>query len=134
MNKWKFGSPVPTKTTLVTVPSGTIDLEVGGDGVYLRFDCDCQDALPYCKARCCALPGTSLTADEILSKEYEFAVDGDGDAVLKRRADGYCIYNDPKTRCCKIYKDRPGACQRFHCTRGGDMRGWLLHVNRQDGE
>lgn len=111
--------------------SGKITLEEGGDGIYLRFDCDCLDALLYCRASCCALPGISITAKELLGGLYDYQ-DADGTAELTRRADGYCVYNSPKDHRCVIYKNRPGTCSSFHCTKGPNMRGWRLGIKRQE--
>lgn len=117
---------VPRRTTLVTVPSGEIALESGADGVWLQFDCECVDALPYCKAHCCTLTGIQLTQEEADSEMYVAYPDTEGNVNLKRCADNYCTYNDRKTRLCSIYEHRPNTCQTFHCTRGGDVRGWKL--------
>lgn len=109
-------------------------MEVGGDGVYLRFDCDCEDALPYCKAACCALAGTTVSPSEAAAFGPDFVTQfhGGGDIIMARRSDAYCRQNDPATRLCLIYPDRPYTCQQFHCSRGPDTRGWQLRLNRID--
>ena len=125
---------VPRKQLIAKVSSGEIRIEAGADGAYLLFDCDCLDALPYCKAQCCALRGTTVDPDEYNSGKYEAEWDeGFEIMVLKRDADGYCCYLNRKTRTCGIYEDRPRTCQDFHCTRGANQRGWKLSnvVSRQ---
>ena len=125
---------VPRKQTIAVVPSGEVRIETGADGAYLLFDCDCMDALPYCKAQCCALLGTTVGFDELAQVDYDAHFDGDlGAAVLKRDADGFCTYLDREKRCCSIYEDRPRTCQAFHCSRGPLARGWKLAnaVSRQ---
>ncbi|HEY9652973.1 MAG TPA: YkgJ family cysteine cluster protein, partial [Coleofasciculaceae cyanobacterium] len=109
------------------LPSGEIRLELGADGVYLQFDCDCLDALPYCQAQCCALKGTGVAPEELQAIAYPVEWDRDTElAVMQRDADGFCTCLDRQTRRCGIYKDRPQTCQNFHCTRGAHVRGWKL--------
>ncbi len=120
----------PGRQILKKLPSGQIVLEQGADGVYLRFECDCLDALPYCQARCCAIHGIELTSEEAATGKFHQSGDP---PQLNRRSDGYCIYNDHGNCRCTIYKDRPGTCRDFHCTRGPYMRGWRLELNRLSG-
>ena len=139
---------VPFRAVLKKVPSGEIALELGGDGVYLRFDCECLDALPYCKASCCSLPGIDVEESELVN-EVSVTVDGkkktikldalvertlDGDAEMHRASDGFCRCLNRESRTCGIYKDRPEVCREFHCTRGAGMRGWILDLKRQISE
>ena len=129
------------RTILKQVPSGQIALETGGDGVYLRFDCDCHDALPYCRAVCCSLHGIDVTEDE---KKTLLEIEGppgppivsfsDEGPTMARRSDGYCRCNDEQTNLCSIYEDRPATCREFHCSRGDGMRGWRLDLHRQISE
>lgn len=132
---------IPIRTVLKKFKTGEIAIEDGGDGPHLRFDCDCIDALPFCKARCCALPGISITNEE-LERLKKLSINSlpvvttnkeDGSPEMAHRSDTYCRCNDPKTRTCKIYADRPKTCSDFHCTRGSDMRGWKLDLNRFEG-
>lgn len=121
----EFFSPEGEKT-------GEIRTELGADGFYIQFDCECKDALPYCQAQCCALIGTYVNFEELDALAYPVASDGHG-YVMKRAADGFCVCLDRQTRLCKIYDQRPQTCKSFHCTRGADQRGWKAanHVNRQ---
>ena len=114
------------RQVIATVPSGEIRLELGADGVHLLFDCDCLDALPYCKAQCCSLIGIDLTEEEQKSGLFEAYPEEDGSFTLKRGADGFCNYLDRSCRMCGIYEQRPETCRGFHCTRGHDVRGWKL--------
>lgn len=113
---------------------GQIRIETGADGAWLLFDCECTDALPYCKAQCCALLGTVVRPSEL--EETAYRVDFDetlGAFVLRRDADGFCTYLDRGCRACSIYEERPQTCRDFHCTRGATQRGWKLNnaVHRQ---
>lgn len=128
---------VSRKITLVNVPSGEIRLEQGGNGLFLMFDCDCLDALPYCQAQCCGLQGISLErADEIRLSQFIEWDDELGEPVMKRDADAFCTCLDRETRTCQVYSDRPLTCREFHCTRGASVRGWKLsnsvHLQARD--
>ncbi|HLO48490.1 MAG TPA: YkgJ family cysteine cluster protein [Kamptonema sp.] len=115
--------------------SGEIRLELGSDGVWLQFDCDCKDALPYCQAQCCALVGTAVLQQEL--EKFDYPVDynpgSDLPFTMQRGADGFCNCLDRKSRTCTIYGNHPQTCKAFHCTRGADVRGFKLpnHVLRQ---
>jgi Fe-S-cluster containining protein len=134
---------IPQRAVLKKVPSGEIAIELGGDGVFLRFDCECLDALPYCKSVCCTLHGIDVEKDEL---ENRVTGKANGEVIkatlsqlvtqceegpeMTRSSDSWCACNDRKTRLCGIYKDRPRTCREFHCTRGAGMRGWRLDLSR----
>lgn len=128
---------VESRTVLKKVPSGQIVSENGGDGVFLRFECSCDDALPFCKATCCSLYGTIVQPHEVEQfKELGLADTVQYDPatctwIMARSSTGYCRQNDPETRRCKIYENRPATCQEFHCTQHASARGWQLHFIRQ---
>lgn len=114
--------------------TGQITSSIGSDGTWIQFNCSCLDALPTCFAQCCALRGTYLTEEEANTGEFDCYPEPDtGLPVLRRDSDGFCVYLDRDTRRCSIYESRPIACQKFHCTRAADTRGWKLanHVDRQ---
>ena len=126
---------IPRKVILREVPSGEIRIEDGADGAYLLFDCECLDALPYCRAQCCGLRGTIISPEEYHSNKYEAHWDeGVNGMVLKRDADGFCSCLDRETKRCNIYEERPNVCKNFHCTRDAMARGWKLNnsVSRQN--
>ncbi|MFB2894147.1 hypothetical protein ACE1CI_14650 [Aerosakkonemataceae cyanobacterium BLCC-F50] len=56
-------SIIPRKTLVASVPSGEIRTEVGADGIFMVFDCDCDDALPYCS-------GGDNEAESLLNKGF----------------------------------------------------------------
>jgi hypothetical protein len=119
--------PVNQRTVLKTVTTGEIAIEQGADGIFLRFDCDCSDALPWCQAQCCGLPGTVVLEEEL--EKVAYPIDWDDSIqnyVLHRRSDGFCECLDRRSRRCGIYQDRPETCQQFHCTRGASQRGWKI--------
>lgn len=135
---------VPHRAVLKSVPSGEIAIETGADGVWLRFDCDCLDALPYCKAACCGLHGIEVTEEELVTKVTVKGADGKAKVVplstlavkgedgheMVRSSDSFCACLDRQTRRCNVYRDRPATCRDFHCTRGPEVRGWRLDFNR----
>lgn len=118
------------------LPSGEIRLEQGADGLYLLFDCDCLDALPYCQAQCCGLNGIVIDDEEVEDyKEQGIPIEWHGvmgEYEMQRSAEGFCNQLDRDTRLCKIHDRKPNTCSIFHCTRGALQRGWKLpnEVNR----
>jgi Fe-S-cluster containining protein len=36
-------------------------------------------------------------------------------ATLRKKENGFCVYQDDKTKLCTIYKNRPSACRNFDC-------------------
>lgn len=133
---------VPHRSVLVKVPSGEIAMEIGADGVFLRFDCDCMDALPHCKAACCSLHGISVTHEEakqqvsMMPKGTKVpmasltVIDPDDGPEMIRGSDGWCQCIDRGSRLCRIYASRPDTCKDFHCTKGPGVRGWKLGFTR----
>lgn len=117
---------VPRKTVLVELPSGEIRTEFGADGLYLVFDADCKDALPYCKAQCCGLKGTVVTGEEASTLSGLTSYNPiDENIEMKRECDGFCIALDRDKRLCSVYEQRPNTCREFHCSRGL-QRGWKI--------
>jgi hypothetical protein len=126
---------VSRRYTLAKVASGEIAIEQGSDGIFLRFDCDCIDALSVCQAQCCGLRGTTVLPEELEVTDFPVYFDEIvGAYVLARSSDGFCACLDRRTRMCAIYDQRPKTCRDFHCTRGADVRGWKIpnKVYRQD--
>lgn len=124
--------PIERVTILKELPSGNIRLELGADGVYLLFDADCLDCLPYCKAQCCSLHGIEIDEDEIDSLQDVATIVWNEvlDAYeLKRDADGFCNCLNRETRRCNVYEQRPFTCRQFHCTRNAYSRGFKLPCN-----
>ncbi len=113
--------------------TGEIRFESGADGTWLQFDCECLDALPYCKAHCCSLNGLLVWPAELDKYEHLCEIDeSNGTYVLEKGADGFCNCLDREKRLCQIHEDKPQTCREFHCTRGASQRGWKLsnRVNR----
>ena len=115
----------PTKTTLVTLPSGTIDMVLEEGDVVLQFNTTCQDALPYCKAMCCRnrdkfnVPLTSEERDKF--KHWHYTMGYESTYLLQYNKEKECVYlcND----LCKVHSDKPSGCQSWHCSPGGKGEG-----------
>lgn len=125
----EYAPVIPRVTPLVTLPSGEIRLEMGADGLYLLFDADCLDCLPYCKAQCCSLHGITITEEEW--EDFNGRIPTEPNERLqsyemRRDADGFCACLHRETRRCGIYEERPQTCRTYHCTRGAYQRGWKL--------
>lgn len=129
----EFAAKIARKTTLVTLSSGEIRTEAGADGLYLLFDCDCTDALPYCKAHCCGIKGTVVQFEELPELLGMTILNDVHDRYeMKRECDGLCCALDRDTRLCTVYDKRPYTCRDFHCSRGL-QRGWKLNgISRVD--
>jgi len=122
-----FSEKIPQRVVLKEVSSGQITIEQG-NGTWLRFECDCKDALPFCQPQCCGLPGTIVLPEEV-NLGYPIEFDENLQAwVLERGSDTFCVCLSRETRLCGIYNHRPQTCKDFHCTRGANMRGWKLYA------
>ncbi len=79
----------------------------------------CAELMHLCKARCCRLTfalNTEDLDDRALRWDY-------GKPYWNlRRADGYCVHNQPDTHHCGVYQDRPIPCRIFDCRK--DKRIW----------
>ena len=112
-------------TTLVTLPSGTIDMVLEGGEAVLQFNTTCQDALPYCKAMCCRnrdkfnVPLESDERDKY--KHWQYPMFEQNVYLLQYNEDKECAYlcND----LCKVHEDKPRGCQSWHCSPGGKGEG-----------
>lgn len=135
----KCGLPMSLdRTILRQVPSGSIDLVFDGRQLIVEFNCECMDALPWCKAACCRYRpfyNVALKDDEIDKFENVAPDEGSthtsGMRVLKH-INGHCAYlNDDSL--CSVHNDKPCVCKRWHCSpNGGDSNvetrgaGWVL--------
>ena len=80
---------------------------------------DCEARIPLCKGRCCKLhfPLSFQDLDEHIVKwDYSRPY------AIRQRADGYCVHNDPGTRGCGVYANRPAICRTYDCRK--DPRIW----------
>lgn len=116
------------RTTLVETPSGKIELAFNGAFQVLQFNCECMDALPYCKAMCCRLrSGYHVKLLEGEKGKYESRPlkvrDPNGLHVLQtKKKDGSCVYLNDEALC-RIHQTKPWACGVWHCSPGGKGDG-----------
>lgn len=120
-----------TKTTLVTLPSGTIDLVLVEGDVVLQFNTTCLDALPYCHAMCCRNRdkfNVPLEPDEVDKFKSWSVWDWDKNLYLLQ-------YNDLK-ECtylcddlCMVHDDKPRGCSKWHCSPEGKGEGITIRAN-----
>lgn len=110
------------KETAATGQLNTVGVAIRVDGDEAHeppVAVDCEARLPVCKAVCCRMQ-FALSAEEIESGPMRWDL---GRPYLNRRGtDGYCHQNDPGTRCCRVYDQRPAVCRRYSCA--GDSRIW----------
>ena len=121
--------------TLVTVPSGTIDLVTVQDTVqFLQYNCSCQDALPYCQAMCCKQRRQYSVALSKPEAERLASITTDNGLKILAPKPGnsnQCYYLENNR--CLIHQDKPENCKNWHCSPGGvgegitvRAKGWIL--------
>lgn len=86
---------------------------------------DCADRLSLCHAACCRLR-FALSEEDVTGGTIQWTL---SEPYLNRQGeDGYCVHNDPDTRGCGVYADRPAVCRGYDCRE--DPRIWLDFDNR----
>src|SRR5271157_249881 len=124
--------------TLKNLESGTIDLEVISGVMFLQFNCNCEDALPYCQAMCCKMRyiyNAKISEDEANSFKNIVVKNKDGEQVrvLQWKPDFTCIYLEENK--CSIHSAKPYSCRSEHCSPRGNPndesivkrdKGWML--------
>lgn len=123
------------RTVLKNVPSGTIDLIFDGCQLVMQYNCDCLDALPWCKGACCRYRpfyNIGLEPEEIGKFDAIPHPEDDKVQILKH-VDGHCVYLDGESSLCGVHDDKPCICKKWHCSpRGGGDEietrdgGWVL--------
>lgn len=81
---------------------------------------DCEARYHECAATCCTGYDVLLTAEEVQSGDYLW--DLGAPYRLMRDGEGRCVYLDPQSKKCKIWKRRPHVCRRYSCA--GDQNVW----------
>ncbi len=90
-------------------------------------DIPCAELLPICEARCCQL-GFALSPEDL----NEGVVRWDylePYQLLRRVRDRYCVHNQPESRQCELYSQRPLPCRLFDCR--NDPRIWIDFERRE---
>ncbi len=81
---------------------------------------DCEARIPLCKGRCCKL-FFALSFQDL--DEHVVKWDYSKPYNIRHREDGYCVHNDPQTRGCGVYTNRPAICRSYDCSK--DVRIWI---------
>jgi len=112
------------RTTIASTKSGPIELVlIQGAAMTLQFNCECLDALPYCKAMCCRLRSglnVLLDVDEVQKfKSRPFK----GHHILQSQPEtDACVYLS-RDCLCQTHSDKPRMCKAWHCSPGGKGEG-----------
>lgn len=117
------------RTTIVETKTGPVELVlVKGMFMVLQFNCECTDALPYCKANCCRMrSGLNVVLQpEEVNKFASTLVKSSGLHVLQpQKETDACVYLSD-TDMCVVHEDKPAMCKAWHCSPGGKGDGILV--------
>jgi hypothetical protein len=117
--------------TLVTVPSGKIELVLIDQGPVIQFNCSCDDALPYCNAVCCRHRPTynlALDGEEEIKRFADSSIehpDIPGIRLLDYTAEGDCVHLLGNR--CLVHACKPSICRHWHCSPGGIGEDITIH-------
>lgn len=135
---------------LVETKSGPVELVKIGPAMFLQFNCDCSDALPYCQAMCCRMRmayNVELTEEEAIRlKGLDAENDGRKLKVLPVKDMGSwdCAYLTDDSKC-SVQEEKPSHCRDWHCSPKGNRddptvtrrdMGWMMMPTgvRSDGK
>ncbi len=136
------------KRTLVTVPSGSIDLVWNGALGLLQFNASCVDVLPYCRGMCCRIRvgySVELEPDEVDNYQTRKHPTRNGVFILAaKEGNTSCVYLDDETSLCTIHERKPRMCKKWGCSPGTEIddkgierrdAGWaLLPFRKEEAE
>lgn len=128
---------------LKKVPSGIIEIVESDEGdPLLQFNCECIDALPWCKAACCrGRPqwNSGVYPDE-LEKFETLDIEVEDGIKLLKFIKNRCWYLGKDDNLCGTHPDKPRICKEWHCSPGGkgeDIKlrsnGWKLEISTLTG-
>ena len=84
-------------------------------------DVPCDELIPICRGRCCTLHfplGHQDLDERVVKWNYLQPY-----TIRQRPSDLYCVHNDPTTRGCTVYHNRPAVCRTYDCR--NDKRIWV---------
>jgi len=84
-------------------------------------DVPCAELIPICRGRCCTLHFPLSKQDlreRVVKWNYVMPY-----IIRQRDTDRYCVHNDPETRGCTVYENRPAVCRTYDCR--NDRRIWI---------
>lgn len=131
---------------LKEVQSGTIELVHNRSVLLLQFNCNCEDALPYCHAMCCRqrpVYNAKLDTDEIEKFKGVPSIGALSYIPVPSRDVLYVLPANLQTMDCSyledskctVHSDKPRSCKEWHCSPKGNINdteikhrdvGWML--------
>lgn len=104
-----------------------VAIDTGGDKYAAEaIDIPCAELIPLCEGRCCSFSFALSTQDldeGVIRFDY-----GKPYEIRQRSSDGYCVHNDPTTRTCEAFAQRPRTCRTYDCR--NDKRVWIDYDKR----
>lgn len=97
--------------------SGPIEIVRMGIAIVLQFNCNCDDAIPFCDAMCCRMRpmyNARIKDDEV----NKFAFVQIGNIKVVERKDTNCFYLEGAR--CGVHADKPQDCSSWHCSPKGN--------------
>lgn len=132
------------KQTIQVNESGTIDLILNDQQqLVMQFNCECKDALPYCKAVCCRhRPYYNIALEPGEEGKFDKTIPNPMDSTIQLlgHSGSNCAYLNQSCQC-SVHSDKPKICQKWHCSPGGkgegiEIRddGWILLPAKGDAQ
>ncbi len=88
-------------------------------------DVPCGELIHLCRGRCCTLH-FPLSKQDLGERVVKWNYT---QPYLIRQGDsGYCVHNDPDTKFCTVYHQRPAVCRYYDCRK--DKRIWIDYEKR----
>lgn len=110
---------------VVETKSGPIELVKEGPVMFLQFNCNCDDALPYCQAMCCRM---RMAYNVELHPEEVEKFKGNQQIVNNRELYVLPIKDATTWDCsylsdcrCTVHEDKPKRCRGWHCSPRGNI-------------
>jgi hypothetical protein len=125
------------KTILVELSSGNIELTSNNQGEpIIQFNCECEDALPYCKAMCCKGRPTYNVLVSPDRKDLCPEPHPDDNDLMILPTEGNCCKYLSNNNMCSVHDNKPKDCMNWHCSPGGvgeniinRCGGWNLRIS-----
>ena len=125
---------------LVETKSGPIELVKIGPAMFLQFNANCEDCLPFCQAMCCRMRmayNVELTDEEAIKfKGLDAEKNGRKLKILpvKDTTTWDCAYLTGDSKC-SVQEEKPSRCRNWHCSPKGNPNdeaierrdnGWMI--------
>lgn len=124
---------------LMKLQTGTIDVVHENGNMYLQFNANCLDALPFCHGMCCKLQNNLLVqlsdkeTKKFGTKKYKENEIGPNNLIQIKPNTTECKYSENDL--CSIHNSKPENCKKWHCSPRGNLsdssivvraNGWLM--------